>query len=90
MDAPPGRLVPGRYRVPVTDREVLRAAARDIRTMMRRRQAQDSQVAEAWAPPPPELLALAVECDDVVYGLRSEGTDLADRLARVLGDDWEP
>ncbi|UYL86886.1 hypothetical protein SEA_RAVENCO17_33 [Gordonia phage RavenCo17] len=31
-----------------------------------------------------------MECDEVLYGQRPEAPDLADRLAAVLGDDWEP
>ncbi|AUV61593.1 hypothetical protein PP509_gp33 [Gordonia phage MichaelScott] len=75
----------------MTDRDVLRAAAEDIRAVMRRQQAEMSQAADGgWAPPDPGLLALAVECDDVIYSQRREATDLTDRLAAVLGDDWEP
>ncbi len=44
----------------MTDRDVLRAAARDIRTMMRRQQAEASYLAGSWVAPPAELLALAV------------------------------
>lgn len=43
-----------------------------------------------WAEPDPDLLALVVECEDVIYSRRPEAPDLADRLAAVLGDDWEP
>lgn len=43
-----------------------------------------------WVEPDPELLALAVECDAVVFGRRAESDDLAPRLAAVLGDGWEP
>ncbi|UTN93547.1 hypothetical protein SEA_OREGANO_34 [Gordonia phage Oregano] len=75
----------------MTDRDVLRAAAEDIRAVMRRQQAEMSQAAEGgWAPPDPDLLALAVECDDVIYSRRAEAPDLTDRLAAVLGDAWEP
>ncbi len=74
----------------MTDRDVLRAAARDIRTMMRRQQAEASYLAGSWVAPPAELLALAVECDDVVYSQVVEASDLTERLAAVLGDDWEP
>lgn len=42
-----------------------------------------------WSPPDPVLEALAVECDDAIYG-RGEAADLTDRLAEVLGDGWEP
>lgn len=74
----------------VTDRDVLRAAARDVRTMMRRAQAEASGRAGEWVPVDDRLIALATECDDVVYNLRAEAPDLTDRLAAVLGDDWEP
>lgn len=40
--------------------------------------------------PDPVLLALSVECEDVVYSRRPEASDLTERLAAVLGDDWEP
>lgn len=43
-----------------------------------------------WAPPDPDLEALAVECDEVIYSQRPEAPDLTDRLAAVLGDTWEP
>lgn len=73
----------------MTDRDVLRAAAEAVRAVMRRRQAEMAQAAEdGWAPPDPDLLALAVECDEMVYGRRPEAPDLADRLAEVLGDSW--
>lgn len=74
----------------MTDRETLRAAARDVRTLMRRHQAEASYAAGAWEPPDAVLMALAVECDDVVYSQIREAPDLPDRLAAVLGDDWEP
>ncbi|QFP96817.1 hypothetical protein SEA_MCKLOVIN_32 [Gordonia phage Mcklovin] len=75
----------------MTDREVLRAAAEDVRAVMRRQQAEMSQAADGgWAPPDPDLLDLAVECDEVIYSQRTEALDLTDRLAAVLGDDWEP
>ncbi|WP_187589137.1 hypothetical protein [Gordonia sp. OPL2] len=74
----------------MTDRDVLRAAARDIRTMMRRAQAEASQAAGFWVQADDRLVALAVECDDVVYSQITEAPDLVDRLAAVLGDDWEP
>lgn len=85
--APGGRSVP----TTVTDREVLRAAARAIRSVMGRRQASGMLTAGGvWVEPDPELLALAVECDAVVFGRRAEPDDLAPRLAAVLGDGWEP
>ncbi|QFG13467.1 hypothetical protein PP501_gp35 [Gordonia phage Powerball] len=75
----------------MTDRNVLRAAAEAVRAVMRRQQAEMSQAADGgWAPPDPNLEALAVECDEVVYSQRPEAPDLADRLAAVLGDAWEP
>lgn len=75
----------------VTDRDVLSAAARDVRTVMRRRQAAANALDPAgWEPPDPELLALAVECDEVVHGQRAEAPDLAERIAVVLGEEWEP
>lgn len=74
----------------MTDRDVLRAAARDIRTIMRRHQAEASLAAGSWVPIDEVLIALATECDDVVYSLRNEAPDLIDRVAAVLGDDWEP
>lgn len=44
----------------VTDRDVLSAAARDVRTVMRRRQAAANALDPAgWEPPDPVLLALA-------------------------------
>lgn len=43
-----------------------------------------------WVEPDPQLLELAVECDAVVFGRRVEADDLADRVAAVLGDGWEP
>lgn len=79
-----------RYRVPMTDREILRAAANDVRAMMRRAQAEASGRAGEWMPLNYSLMELATECDDVVYSLRAEAPDLSDRLAAVLGDDWEP
>lgn len=75
----------------MTDRDLLSAAARDIRTMMRRRQAAANSLDPAgWQPPDPMLMALAVECDEVVYGQRAEGHDLTDRIAVVLGEEREP
>ncbi|SDT84319.1 hypothetical protein [Gordonia westfalica] len=75
----------------MTDRDVLRAAAEAIRAQMRRQQAEMTQATDGgWTPPDPDLLALAVECDDVVYSQRAEAPDLTDRLAAVLGDAWEP
>lgn len=77
------------------DREVVRAAARDVRSLMRQRQIEAQarvidRDAWGWKPPDRELEALAVECDAVAYGQRAEAPDLADRLAAVLGDGWEP
>ncbi|QDF16747.1 hypothetical protein SEA_HANNAHD_34 [Gordonia phage HannahD] len=75
----------------MTDRETLRAAAQAVASVMRRRQAEHQVHTDGgWATPDPELLALSVECEDVVYSRRPEAADLADRLAEVLGDDWEP
>ena len=75
----------------VIDREVLRAASEAVRVVMRRQQANRHLLTDGgWAAPDPELEALGVECDEVLYGLRVEAPDLADRLAAVLGDDWEP
>lgn len=75
----------------MTDRDLLSAAARDIRTVMRRRQAERNALdPEGWQPPDPILLALAVECDEVVHGQRFETAGLLDRIAAVLGDGWEP
>ncbi|QGJ87282.1 hypothetical protein SEA_WOCKET_36 [Gordonia phage Wocket] len=73
------------------DREVLRAASHAVRSVMRRQQANHQLRTDGgWAEPDARLLALAVECEDVMYSRRPESTDLADRLAAVLGDDWEP
>lgn len=75
----------------MTDRDVLRAAAESVRAVMRRQQAEMAQAADGgWAPPDPDLEALAVECDEVIYSQRPEAPDLTDRLAAVLGDTWEP
>ncbi|WP_044506250.1 hypothetical protein [Gordonia sp. KTR9] len=75
----------------MTDRETLRAAAHAVLSLMRRQQAAHQLVSDGgWAEPDAELLALAVECEDVLYSRRPETPDLADRLAAVLGDDWEP
>lgn len=74
----------------MTDREVLRAAARDVRHVMRRRQASAIDAGGDWVPPDPVLDDLAAECDAVIYGQRAEAADLADRLAAVLGDGGEP
>ncbi|MFF0706969.1 hypothetical protein [Gordonia sputi] len=75
----------------MTDRDVLAAAAREIRTVMRRRQAEANALDPAgWEPPDPVLLALAVECDEVVHSQRAETPDLTERIALVLGDGWEP
>ena len=43
-----------------------------------------------WVEPDPDLLELVVECEDVIYSRRPEEPDLTERLAAVLGDDWEP
>lgn len=74
------------------DRDVVRAAARDVRTLMRRRQANEQARAGADGRVvlDPKLLALALECDDVAYSKRAQADDLAERLAAVLGDEWEP
>ncbi|MDF3280903.1 hypothetical protein [Gordonia sp. N1V] len=76
----------------VTDRNVLRAAARDIRARMHIQQVTEQMASPdaAWSPPDQRLLDLAVECDDVAYGRRPETPDLVDRIAEILGDDWEP
>ncbi|MFT4397920.1 hypothetical protein ACLTEW_23625 [Gordonia lacunae] len=75
----------------MTDREVLRAASEAVRVVMRRQQANRQLHTDGgWAAPDPELEALGVECDEVLCGLRPEAPDLADRLATMLGDDWEP
>ncbi|QLF84842.1 hypothetical protein SEA_BBQVALINDRA_32 [Gordonia phage BBQValindra] len=75
----------------MTDRETLRAAAHAVLSLMRRRQAEHQVRTDGgWAPPDPELLELAVECEDVMYSRRPEAPDLTERLAAVLGDDWEP
>ncbi|QAY05772.1 hypothetical protein SEA_VASANTI_34 [Gordonia phage Vasanti] len=75
----------------MTDRETLRAAAHAVGSLMRRRQAAMAVRTDGgWAPPDPELLALAVECEGVMYSRRPEAPDLTDRIAQVLGDDWEP
>lgn len=81
----------------MTDRDLLSAAARDLRRMMQRR--QSNQMAERiaatgdawnWVEPDPALWKLAIECDDVMYGKRIQSPDLYDRLIQELGDDWEP
>ncbi|QSM00075.1 hypothetical protein SEA_CASHLINE_35 [Gordonia phage Cashline] len=75
----------------MTDREVLRAASEAVRVVMRRQQANRQLLTDGgWATPDPELLALGIECDEVLYSRRAEAPDLADRLAAVLGDNWEP
>ncbi|QIN93622.1 hypothetical protein SEA_DUMPSTERDUDE_34 [Gordonia phage DumpsterDude] len=75
----------------MTDRETLRAAAQAVASLMRRQQANRQLHTDGgWAAPDPELEALGVECDEVIYSRRAETLDLADRLAAVLGDDWEP
>ena len=68
----------------VTDRDVLAAAARDVRTVMRRRQAKANALDPAgWEPPDPVLLALAVECDVIrVMG----GSDVRHDCAVPNGD----
>ncbi|AXQ63890.1 hypothetical protein HOV03_gp37 [Gordonia phage Asapag] len=76
---------------PVMNREVLRAASEAVHSLMRKQQANRQALTDGgWSPPDPELEALGVECDEVLYGRRAEAPDLADRLAAVLGDDWEP
>ncbi|AMS03931.1 hypothetical protein BJD58_gp31 [Gordonia phage UmaThurman] len=73
------------------DREVLRAASQAVHSLMRRQQASRQALTDGgWVPPDPELESLGFECDEVIYGRRAEALDLADRLAAVLGDDWEP
>ncbi|QYW00762.1 hypothetical protein SEA_SAHARA_33 [Gordonia phage Sahara] len=73
------------------DREVLRAASEAVHSRMRKQQANRQALTDGgWAAPDPELEALGVECDEVLHGRRAEAPDLADRLAVVLGDDWEP
>lgn len=42
-----------------------------------------------WEPPGATLMALAVECDEVVHGQRPQAPDLLERIAGVLGDEWE-
>lgn len=75
----------------MTDREVLSAATAAVLKVARRQQAnRQLHLDGGWSPLDPELLALSVECEDVVYSRRPEAPDLADRLAAVLGDDWEP
>ncbi|QCW22220.1 hypothetical protein SEA_WELCOMEAYANNA_35 [Gordonia phage WelcomeAyanna] len=75
----------------MTDRETFRAAAAALLKVARRQQANRQFASDGgWAPLDPELLALAVECEDVMYSRRPEAPDLTDRLAQVLGDDWEP
>lgn len=79
----------------MTDRDLLSAAATAIRDLMRHRQVTEQAAMleidpSAWAPPDPELLALAVEIDEVMYGRRREMPGLVERIAAVLGDDWEP
>ena len=79
----------------MTDRALLSAATHAIRTMMKRRQVtEQASLLEtdpsAWAPPDPELEALAVKIDEVMYGRRAEAPGLVERIAGVLGDDWEP
>ena len=77
------------------DRETVNAAGTAVRRLMRKRQAEAhahaiERDAWGWAPPDPDLLALADKCEDVYYGRRPEADDLADCLAAVLGDGWEP
>lgn len=58
---------------------------------MRRRQAERNALDPAgWEPPDPVLLALAVECDEVVHGQRAEAPDLTERIAVVLDEEREP
>lgn len=74
----------------MTDRDLLSAAARDIRTVMRRQQAEANALdPECWEPPDPVLMDLAVECDEVMHGQRFDPPDLLERIAGVLGDGWE-
>ncbi|QDK02790.1 hypothetical protein SEA_SQUIDDLY_38 [Gordonia phage Squiddly] len=73
------------------DREVLRAASEAVHSLMRKQQANRQAATDGgWSAPDPELEALGVECDEVIYGRRAEAPDLADRLSVALGDDWEP
>ncbi|WP_431840634.1 hypothetical protein [Gordonia hongkongensis] len=75
----------------MTDRETLRAAAQAVAAVMRRRQAEYQVGTDGgWVEPDPDLLELVVKCEDVIYSRRPEEPDLADRLAQVLGDNWEP
>lgn len=75
----------------VTDRETLRVAAQAAASVMRRRQAEHQVRTDGgWVEPDPDLLDLVVECEDVIYSRRPEEPDLTERLAAVLGDDWEP
>lgn len=79
----------------MTDRALLSAAAHAIRTAMKRRQVTEQAALletdpSAWARPDPELETLAVEIDEVMYGRRAEAPGLVERIAAVLGDDWEP
>ena len=70
----------------MTDRDLLSAAARDIRTVMRRRQAERNALdPEGWQPPDPTLLDLAVECDEVVHGQRFETAGLTERIGPERG-----
>lgn len=83
------------YAHSVTDRDLLSAAARDIRDLMRHRQVTEQAALletdpSSWARPDPELETLAVEIDEVMYGRRREMPGLVQRIAQVLGDDWEP
>lgn len=78
----------------MTDRALL-SAAHAIRSLMKRRQVTEQAAMlevdpSAWAPPDPELEALAVDIDEVIYGRRREMPGLVERIAAVLGDDWEP
>ncbi|AZS12313.1 hypothetical protein SEA_KENNA_36 [Gordonia phage Kenna] len=73
------------------NREVLRAASEAVHSLMRKQQANRQAATDGgWVPPDAVLEALGVECDEVIYSQRAEAADLADRLAAVLGDDWEP
>lgn len=78
----------------VNDRALLSAAARDIRDLMKRRQVTEQAALleadpSAWARPDPELEALAVEIDEVMYGRRRQMPGLLESIAEMLGDDWD-
>lgn len=80
----------------MTDRNVLSAAGAEVRAIMRRNAVEDQRrrmhAGDAWAPAihDPELEDLADEVDEVIHSRRPEADDLAERLAGVLGEDWEP